>query len=672
MKQVLGYCREVLRQVFRFYRDAEGDRTEPGEVFMAGGKTFLIGLTAVLAGIFSFSGPAMGAGSALLGADLQAALRTASPTEEIPVIVRMSDQLQVRRFAVSTRSRGPARRRARAALIQQLRQRAASSQKSLRDMLRQAGKTAPKSLWLINALALKADPALIAAIARSPGVASVALDAVIHAPSVLPAATTAPAAWNIEAVHAPDLWKLGFTGQGVVVATLDTGVDITSSDLKDKWRGGSDSWYDPYNGTTTPYDVPDPSITLANFGHGTAVMGVLLGGSADGTAIGVAPGARWIAAKIFDDNGNADLSKIHQAFQWVLDPDGDPNTDDAPDIVNNSWGLQLVGQCLTDPSLDNFQPDVQALEAAGIAVVFAAGNDGPDAATSNSPANYPQSISVGAVDQLDQVASFSSRGPAACGGGVYPTLAAPGVHIETDGLNGNSVVADGTSFSSPHVAGVMALLLSKGAFPKVSVSALEAALEGSATDLGTTGPDNDYGYGLVNALAAAKKLNHPPAAATLISPPDGAAALTVPVTLHWDHPVDPDGQAVTDAVFLSESADFSTPVAASTTGTPKALPAGLGAGFLFAGLLAGLDRRKRVALALLMVAAGCLLLVSCGGGGGGGGGATQTVSPLPPSGQVGSQILTNLAPATTYYWKVVSTDPFGATAASNVRSFTTK
>ena len=116
-----------------------------------------------------------------------------------------------------------------------------------------------------------------------------------------------------------------------------------------------------------------------------------------------------------------------------------------------------------------FPTRIQALKAAGIAVVFAAGNDGPAASTSESPANYPESVAVGAVDRSNLVADFSSRGPSACGTGVYPTLAAPGVHIETTGLNNTTVVADGTSFSSPHVAGVMALLLSQGAFPNATV-----------------------------------------------------------------------------------------------------------------------------------------------------------------------------------------------------------
>ena len=115
----------------------------------------------------------------------------------------------------------------------------------------------------------------------------------------------------------------------MVVATLDTGVDLTHPDLAGAWRGGANSWYDP-NGEhpTTPVDVN---------GHGTWTMGVMVGGDAGGSSIGIAPDAQWIAAKIFNDRGIATTVGIHLAFQWLLDPDGNPATADAPNVVNDSW-----------------------------------------------------------------------------------------------------------------------------------------------------------------------------------------------------------------------------------------------------------------------------------------------------------------------------------------------
>jgi len=297
---------------------------------------------------------------------------------------------------------------------------------------------------------------------------------------------------NLTLIRAPDLWARGYSGQGIVVANMDTGVDLTHPDLASKWRGGTNSWFDPHNEhPAVPYD--------AN-GHGTQTMGIMVGGDAGGTTVGVAPNAQWIAVKIFDDAGSAPVSAVHSGFQWLLDPDGNPDTNDAPDVVNSSWGAASnIGQCLL-----TFQADIQALRAAGVAVVFSAGNQGANTMTDISPANNPESFAIGAVDNAQNIAGFSSRGPSSCDGSIFPEVVAPGVQVtSTDAsLVGLPLYAavSGTSFSAPHVSATMALLLS--AFPASSVSQLETALVQSARDLGTPGPDNDYGFGLIDALGA--------------------------------------------------------------------------------------------------------------------------------------------------------------------------
>ena len=232
-------------------------------------------------------------------------------------------------------------------------------------------------------------------------------------------------------------------------------------------------------------------------------MGLLVGGDAGGTAIGVAPGAQWIAVKIFNDAGSASLSAIHQGFQWLLDPDGNPDTPDAPDIVNNSWGFtNLVDTCYQE-----FETNLQALRAAGIAVVFGGGEASVPAGTPSTsipPANNPGVLAVGYTDAANQIVANSSRGPSACGGGIYPQLVAPGFGVLTADLNlglpNPYTTVSGSSFAAPQVAGVMALLLS--ADPQASVEDLEQALKNSARDLGLSGPDNTYGYGLIDALRA--------------------------------------------------------------------------------------------------------------------------------------------------------------------------
>ena len=142
-------------------------------------------------------------------------------------------------------------------------------------------------------------------------------------------------------------------------------MDVNHPDLAGRWRGGPNSLVRPLR--PAPHDPTDVS------GHGTATMGVMVGGDAGGTSIGMAPGATWIAAKIFNDAGSATATAIHSAMQWVLDPDGDPATADAPQVVNNSWAYGTPGCNLA------FQPDLQALRAAEIVPVFAAGNYGPGA-----------------------------------------------------------------------------------------------------------------------------------------------------------------------------------------------------------------------------------------------------------------------------------------------------
>jgi len=290
------------------------------------------------------------------------------------------------------------------------------------------------------------------------------------------------------------MWAVvGNRGRDVVVATLDSGVDLNHLDLKSSWRGGLNSWFDPHGEHMLPYDKS---------GHGTQTMGVLVGGDSTGEYLGIAPEARWIAAKIFNDHGLSTFSVIHEAFQWILDPDGDPFTDDAPAVVVCPWGVDGT----RDKCSSEFSVDMQALRSLGVAVVFPAGNDGPQPWTSSSPANTPGGLAVGAVDESMKVAPFSSRGPSACDGTVYPHLVAPGVAVRTADLTAGGVfpgavtTVSGSSFAAPHVGGVLALLMST--WTEEPLDRLEAALLRTALDLGQTGPDSAYGYGLVDIVAA--------------------------------------------------------------------------------------------------------------------------------------------------------------------------
>lgn len=213
----------------------------------------------------------------------------------------------------------------------------------------------------------------------------------------------------------------------------------------------------------------------------------------------MAPDAQWIAVKMFNDAGFSRESVMHQSLQWVLDPDGDVSTDDAPDVVNLSWAVATVNFCNRV-----FQDELDVLRASGIAVVMSAGNSGPGVSTSISPANNPGQLSVGSVNDLSMVSAFSSRGPSACDGGLFPVLVAPGENVLAADLSfgGMPVYATvaGTSFAAPHVTGAMALLMS--AVPTATLPVLESALKASAIPMETDGALSQAGPGLIDTLAA--------------------------------------------------------------------------------------------------------------------------------------------------------------------------
>ena len=348
----------------------------------------------------------------------------------------------------------------------------------------------PTALWITNAVSLSAAPQAVAQLAARVDVANIRLDADPVNPILPSALPAAPAAANIALVNAPALWQMGWYGQGVTVALLDSGVSALHPDLAAQYRGGAGAWFDPYNQHPTPYDPT---------GHGTQVLGVILGRDASGSSLGMAPQARWIAAKIYPDVGLPTETAIHLSFQWVLDPDGNPATPDAPQVVNNSWG-NLVPGCVL-----SFEPDLAALRAAGIVPVFAAGNSGPQPATDTSPANNPSALAVGAVDNTGLIWTGSSRGPNTCDALLpFPHLSAPGVGISTTDLFGLYTSATGTSLSAPHAAGALALLIS--AYPGLGQADQQQALIDGALDLGAPGLDALYGYGRLDALAAYQSL----------------------------------------------------------------------------------------------------------------------------------------------------------------------
>jgi subtilisin family serine protease len=306
------------------------------------------------------------------------------------------------------------------------------------------------------------------------------------------AVQTAAVEWGVEEVGAPDVWEQGFTGEGIVVANIDTGVQYDHPALVEQYRGnnGDGTFTHDYNF----YDIQDAceGETPCDFdGHGTHTMGTMVG--AEG--IGVAPGAEWIAV-----NGCCpDEETLLRAGEWIAAPTDaegrNPDPIKAPHVVNNSWGGY---------GYDPFYAQVVDLwHAAGIIPVFAAGNGGDACLTMGSPGVYENVIAVGAYDETGEIADFSSRGHG-WEGLVKPDLAAPGVDVYSALPDDDYGLGSGTSMAAPHVVGSIALLLSASPDLEGDYDAVYDTLTETAVDVaddqcgGDKELNNVYGHGKAN------------------------------------------------------------------------------------------------------------------------------------------------------------------------------
>jgi bacillopeptidase F len=267
--------------------------------------------------------------SALPAGELHPGLRErlaqAPAAATLPVILRLEAQLDLRPYA-GRASAGQ--------LIRDLQALAAESQAPLLAALAERG-LAPGAhpLWIDNCIALRATPAQIAALAALPGLARIDYDEPVVGELVAPVDGGRNAGWSQVIIGAPEVWSdYGLDGTGVVLGSMDTGADIGHPALAGKWRGGDNSWLDLVSGQPAPYD---------DHGHGTHTIGTMVGGDGLGpftTDIGTAPGARFIAVKVLDANNSfGSASIVIAGAQWMLDPDGDADSDDFPRVVNNSW-----------------------------------------------------------------------------------------------------------------------------------------------------------------------------------------------------------------------------------------------------------------------------------------------------------------------------------------------
>ncbi|MEK7774844.1 MAG: S8 family serine peptidase [Candidatus Zixiibacteriota bacterium] len=368
-----------------------------------------------------------------------------------------------------------------------------------------------RRLWIVPSFVATVPATELASLAALDDVAEIVENAAIvfEQPvdtGIGSAALSTAVSTQLSRLNVPALWSRGLKGKGRLVCSFDTGVEKVHPGLSDKWRGN----HAPLASTWFSKVVPD-SLPRDLAGHGTHTMGVMVG-AMPGDSFGVAPEAEWMTAGVIDQGRpfQTTLSDILEAFQWALNPDGNPaTTDDVPDVILNSWG---VPKGLFAPCDATFWTAIDNVEAAGIVTIFAAGNEGPNPKTLRSPADRAStplnSFAVGAVDDANVVASFSSRGPSSCDTTqIKPEVVAPGVSIRSSWRGGGFNLMTGTSMAAPYIAGLA--ILARQYNPDATVAEIKQAIIQSCTDLGAFGNDNAYGNGFPNALEMINALTPP-------------------------------------------------------------------------------------------------------------------------------------------------------------------
>ncbi len=449
------------------------------------------------------------------------------PPGRVPVLVVLREQVAASELAALA-----ARPGGRARALARLRAVARDAQAPfLAALARRAGRVElarVRPLWIVDAVALEAGPALRAFIAARPEVERVVPDPPreVFFPSAAgpaPAPVPRPApAWGVDRVGAPAAWReVGIDGTGVVVAVVDTGVAYDHPDLAGRIRVNPGEDLDGDGEVMDPDDLNgvdddgngfvddlvgwdfddgdgDPYDRLS--GHGTHVAGTIAGTGAGGIATGVAPGALLLPVRVGHFASQA--STVWAGLQYAVA--------NGARVVNLSLGWRHDWH----PDRAAWRRVAEAVRAAGVLLVAAAGNDGWGRAPDNvrTPADVPGVLAVGASRPGDAVAFFSSRGPVTWQdvapwrdwpfppGLVKPDLVAPGVDVPSTWREGGYLLLTGTSMAAPHVAGAAALVLD--ADPSLGPGEVARLLEETAVDLGVPGRDDDSGAGRLDALAA--------------------------------------------------------------------------------------------------------------------------------------------------------------------------
>lgn len=421
-------------------------------------------------------------------------------------------------------------------VLRQLQEVATRTQAPIRTLLKQTG-VEHHPLFIINAIYLpRAERALIEELAIRPEVAQLIENGQLVVPDVRQEQVLSArlgTEWGLRKIKAPEVWAMGYTGQGVVIGGQDTGYDWRHPAVIKKYRGWvkdtvanhAYNWHDAIR-SISPLnkDSLNPcGLNLAypcdDNGHGTHTVGTMVGDDGQGNQVGVAPGATWIGCRNMERGYGSPFTYL-ECFQWFLAPtnlNGEaPNPALAPDVINNSWGCPDIEGC-NPTNIPLLEAAVDNLRGAGVFVVVSAGNDGPSCASiAVTPAIFSGGFVVGATNSVDTIARFSSRGPVLYDGKakhyLKPDVVAPGVTVRSSMPRGSYANLSGTSMAGPHVAGAVALMISANPRLRGEVAQLEQLLKETAYRLttqeacggfsGDSIPNPTYGNGRINVLAA--------------------------------------------------------------------------------------------------------------------------------------------------------------------------
>ncbi len=283
--------------------------------------------------------------------------------------------------------------------------------------------------------------------------------------------------WGIKRLRVPELWDVGFTGKGIVVAHLDTGIDGNHSVFK-----GAIHAYAEFDnlGREIAGAKPRDSGT-----HGTHTAATIAGRPTKKAIVGVAPGAKLASAMVIEGGGNI-IARILGGMDWSIAQ--------GAKILSMSLGLRGYHE--------EFLQLMRTLRARGLLPVIASGNEGPG--TSRSPGSYDICLSVGACDSQDEIPDFSSSQHFLREDDPFvPDLVGPGADV-LSAMPGNKFgIKDGTSMATPHIAGLAALLWD--AKPDATVDEIEKAILKSCRRAGTM-PRTRANRGIPDAVEAVKAL----------------------------------------------------------------------------------------------------------------------------------------------------------------------